>query len=497
MFQKQQTLKMSQDVHKMPLEVHIKQESPSKSFVHWESLRNLKLIHLQVGQWKWIIRDHPDLLLGNNEPHYTLIILFHEQTQQYLCRVLGRTWKRGICSDFRDLYQLCEEFFSQRSCVGHVPITEDAFPLGCQFSDQCEVLIPGTSEDHPKNWICRACSKEIDDAPEDDHETSVKDEVSSDSDEKFIAESLNENDTNDVWKDEGWDEEDEAPLRRTRLQPKQVNRFFTLENTSRDWTCIICEEVLITSKRHLHLKTKHFVGHFSCSQCEMVFDMAKNLTDHVNARHGQDTLVRCPTCDKSFPANPSESGLESHYRVCIFEKREKPKSDLFRCEECGKNFKHRSAFKHHLNVHMPRRYKCQLCDYGAKTKGNLKLHQRVHQTGLECTCPLCGKSYKHKVSLQQHMNFMHSDTTTQLPCEKCGRQFSCKSSLQKHIFRAHSDLYKCPLCPYRGGGKHDLGVHVRTHEEPSIVCQTCGLKVKTKRILLKHLRVHTGETPFK
>ncbi|XP_059079237.1 zinc finger protein 845-like [Tigriopus californicus] len=495
---------MSQDVQHVSNSQS--RDAASKPFGFWESLKNLKLIHLQVGLWKWILRDDHDLVLGNNEPHFTLILLFHEHSQQYLCRVLGRTWQRGICRDFRDLYQKCEEFFAQRSCVGYAPLDCESFPVGCKFSKDCQILLPGLPEDGPKEWICHSCLKDFNntlskDDPEDLKDLAVKDEEASVGSEKFLSSDLIENEGNDVWKEEDWTEEDqlldEAPLKKPRSKRSKVNYFFKVEKTSKEWTCNMCGQVFSAAKRYYHLKSKHFVGNFSCSQCEQIFDLAKNLTDHVVSEHGTDIQIYCPSCDKSFAANQTDQGLEAHYRVCINEKKAKSSSELFQCEECGKNFKHRCGYKHHLNVHMPRRFKCQLCDYGAKTKGNLKLHQRVHETGRECICPLCGKSYKHKMSLQQHMNFMHSDSTTQLPCEKCGRQFSCKSSLQKHINRAHSDLFKCHLCSYRGGGNHDLGEHLRTHEEASIVCQTCGLKVKTKRILLKHLRVHTGETPFK
>lgn len=69
-------------------------------------------------------------------------------------------------------------------------------------------------------------------------------------------------------------------------------------------------------------------------------------------------------------------------------------------------------------------------------------------------CSHCGKQFKHKHNLQNHIK-VHFETAPK--CPECGKQFSRKSNLKQHLL-IHSDIkpFKCDYCERAFRQKHVL-----------------------------------------
>lgn len=107
-------------------------------------------------------------------------------------------------------------------------------------------------------------------------------------------------------------------------------------------------------------------------------------------------------------------------------------------------------------------------------------------------CPICERSFSHKVTLTIHMQSHKSNF-----CGVCKKSFPDKD-LNTHICdpSAGPDGRLCPVCGKKFANPSSLKIHsvVHTGEKP-YSCNTCGKRFSQKGNLKCHQRVHTGEKP--
>ncbi|XP_067826070.1 zinc finger protein Gfi-1b [Heptranchias perlo] len=142
-------------------------------------------------------------------------------------------------------------------------------------------------------------------------------------------------------------------------------------------------------------------------------------------------------------------------------------------------------------------YHCIKCNKVFSTPHGLEVHVRRSHSGMRpFSCDLCGKTFGHAVSLEQHMN-IHSQERI-FECKMCGKTFKRSSTLSTHLL-IHSDTrpYPCQYCGKRFHQKSDMKKHtyIHTGEKPH-KCQVCGKSFSQSSNLITHSRKHTGFKPF-
>ncbi|XP_069795352.1 growth factor independent 1A transcription repressor a isoform X2 [Narcine bancroftii] len=106
----------------------------------------------------------------------------------------------------------------------------------------------------------------------------------------------------------------------------------------------------------------------------------------------------------------------------------------YKCLKCSKVF----STPHGLEVHVRRSHSGTrpfACDICGKTFGHavsLEQHKAVHSQERSFDCKICGKTFKRSSTLSTHL-LIHSDTRP-YPCQYCGKRFHQKSDMKKHTF---------------------------------------------------------------
>ncbi|KAK0138659.1 Zinc finger protein Gfi-1 [Merluccius polli] len=142
-------------------------------------------------------------------------------------------------------------------------------------------------------------------------------------------------------------------------------------------------------------------------------------------------------------------------------------------------------------------YKCVKCSKVFSTPHGLEVHVRRSHSGTRpYACDICGKTFGHAVSLEQH-KAVHSQERS-FDCKICGKSFKRSSTLSTHLL-IHSDTrpYPCQYCGKRFHQKSDMKKHtfIHTGEKPH-KCQVCGKAFSQSSNLITHSRKHTGFKPF-
>ncbi|XP_060106623.1 zinc finger protein Gfi-1b [Heteronotia binoei] len=142
-------------------------------------------------------------------------------------------------------------------------------------------------------------------------------------------------------------------------------------------------------------------------------------------------------------------------------------------------------------------YHCVICDKIFSTPHGLEVHVRRSHSGTRpFACEVCGKTFGHAVSLEQHTNIHLQERSFE--CKMCGKTFKRSSTLSTHLL-IHSDTrpYPCQYCGKRFHQKSDMKKHtyIHTGEKPH-KCQVCGKAFSQSSNLITHSRKHTGFKPF-
>ncbi|KAG6459864.1 hypothetical protein O3G_MSEX011645 [Manduca sexta] len=248
--------------------------------------------------------------------------------------------------------------------------------------------------------------------------------------------------------------------------------------------CRTCSHVSHSLDSHIHHLDTH-KGRFKCPECVKTFKHRGGLKNHIIAVHELNNNFPCNVCGKVFRwKNSLKRHLEKH------ESKDKP--EVAYCEPCGISFKSVCSYQRHLKNSLKhvtqdqRKYVCDHCNRRFIDKTKLRDHiedKHLHRT---YQCPICLKSSKNRVNLDQHMRNVHKGRPNNKMCHHCGKGFPTKVQLESHM-RTHTGErpFICEYCPTTFTQKSNLYKHYRQ----------VHLNIKSKRYPLCKKRKDGPPTP--
>ncbi|XP_030743152.1 zinc finger protein 236 [Echinops telfairi] len=161
-------------------------------------------------------------------------------------------------------------------------------------------------------------------------------------------------------------------------------------------------------------------------------------------------------------------------------------------------------------------HRCDQCPQTFNVEFNLRLHKCTHN-GEDPTCPVCNKKFSRVASLKAHI--MLHEKEENLICSECGDEFTLQSQLAIHLEEHRQELasrrtHLCKACKKELETAAQLKEHMKTHCKIRVSgtrsynrnidrsgftysCPHCGKTFQKPSQLTRHVRIHTGERPFK
>ncbi|KAA0714700.1 Zinc finger protein 10 [Triplophysa tibetana] len=172
----------------------------------------------------------------------------------------------------------------------------------------------------------------------------------------------------------------------------------------------------------------------------------------------------------------------------------------FKCLQCGKAFREKDKLDQHMRYHGRDscRHVCHQCGKGFLSSDALEDHLLLHSDQRTYSCLFCTESYDRLDLLKVHVG-VHLVNGC-FSCPSCKKTFTDFIQVKKHVRSFHSEkIFQCTECDKAFCRPDKLRLHMLRHSDrKDFLCSTCGKQFKRKDKLREHMqRMHNPEREAK
>lgn len=260
---------------------------------------------------------------------------------------------------------------------------------------------------------------------------------------------------------------------------------------------------------------------YKCRKCNEAFVREADAAMHANVRHGLPSnghdrvteeltvgsLYSCEYCERCFTM---PSSLHDHREA------EHDKQIHYSCPTCVETFDshkrlaaHKSLRSHHKPldyINAKQLYLCKYCDKTFLHRPTLSAHVLQHRELAPYLCRPCGLNFEtyrevatHRDVVHPYQSELHESSSRSYKCQYCGKLFSHEFVLVKHI-RMHTGErpHKCSICGKGFSQSSGLYTHMKIHSDlRPYNCPSCPRTFKIKGDRNNHVKKHSGNRPYK
>uniref|UniRef100_G1RDJ7 E4F transcription factor 1 n=1 Tax=Nomascus leucogenys TaxID=61853 RepID=G1RDJ7_NOMLE len=283
------------------------------------------------------------------------------------------------------------------------------------------------------------------------------------------------------------------------------------------------------------------VAHIVVEAASLAADIS-HASDLVGGGHIKEVIVAAEAepGDREMaeaPGSPHQQGLglagegeQAQVKLLV------NKDGRYVCALCHKTFKTGSILKAHMVTHSSRKdHECKLCGASFRTKGSLIRHHRRHTDERPYKCSKCGKSFRESGALTRHLKSLTpctekirfsvskdvvvskedapagsgagaaglgtvTSSVTGEPIETSPVIHLVTDAKGTVIHEVHVQMQELPLGMKALAPEPPVSQELPCSSEGSrenLLHQFCSRGFREKGSLVRHVRHHTGEKPFK
>ncbi|XP_061565217.1 zinc finger protein 646 [Cololabis saira] len=208
------------------------------------------------------------------------------------------------------------------------------------------------------------------------------------------------------------------------------------------------------------------------------------------------------------------------------EEEEEEEERKFKCDECGRGYRHAGSLTNHRKTHEVGSFHCNICGKENSNASALKSHLRSHTSLKKYSCAECGKAFRLATQLSTHKRVHLAKKTKEKSYRKLDMENSSPENDQPHqlneestnlgtspengpsedktedIYNSQSETcdealdrpFKCDLCDKSYIHHRSLSNHKKTHQVGLFECTVCFKLFNNMAALYSHQRTHKGRS---